>query len=220
MSAKHTTYFKLLEALKEGCPICFLMNAATHKLMDSFLHENVNDAGLRQEIKNARGFCNRHAWQLRKFGDVFGQAIVYSDLMDSAGKELEVIKNLASHKKRPKKTGPREICMFCKQEKNVEERYIPVFWENFNDNDAEFSSHYKNSFGLCLPHLNTALAKCKDSESAEKLIDIEKEKISGLITELKEFIRKHDYRFSKERFGSESNSLIRTIEKFIGKKGV
>jgi hypothetical protein len=35
-----------------------------------------------------------------------------------------------------------------------------------------------------------------------------------------EFHRKHDYRFSKEKFGKEGDSWIRAIEKMIGKEGV
>jgi hypothetical protein len=33
-------------------------------------------------------------------------------------------------------------------------------------------------------------------------------------------MRKHDYRFSKEKFGKEGDSWIRIIEKFIGKEGI
>jgi hypothetical protein len=65
-----------------------------------------------------------------------------------------------------------------------------------------------------------ALKKCKNKKFGKELVDIEIGKISGLIAELKEFMRKHDYRFSKEKFGKEGNSWIRTIEKFIGKEGM
>jgi hypothetical protein len=222
MSAKHTTYFNLLEALKEGCPICFLVKKTTHKFMDDFLYESVNDPGVRQEIKASQGFCNLHAWQLQKFGDGFGQAIVYSDLMNAVLKELEEINESISVKELLKRinlgTATRQICIFCKQEKDAEERYISVFWESFDD--PEFNFHYKDSFGLCLPHLALALKKYRNKRLAKELINIETGKISGLIAELKEFMRKHDYRFSKEKFGKEGDSWIRTIEKFIGKEGV
>ena len=222
MSVKHTTYFNLLEALKEGCPFCFIINKTTHKSMDDFLYESVNDPGLRSEIKASMGFCNRHAWQLQKFGDGFGQAIVYSDLMKTVLEKLKEIDNDVSIKDLLKKLGgtkpPKKVCMFCKWEKDVEERNISVFWESFDD--PEFSFRYKDSFGLCLPHLELALKKCKSKKSGKELVDIEAVKMSGLIAELKEFMRKHDYRFSKEKFGKEGDSWIRAIEKFIGKEGI
>jgi hypothetical protein len=222
MATKHTTYFNLLDALKEGCPICFLVKKTTHKFMDDFLYESVNDPDLRKEIKASQGFCNCHAWQLQKFGDGFGQAIVYSDLLNIVLKQLEEIDEPYSIKELLKKNNPgidpKQICIFCKQEKDAQERYISVFLENFDD--PEFSFDYKNSFGLCLPHLALALKECRNKKIAKELIDIETGKISGLIVELKEFMRKHDYRFSKEKFGKEGDSWIRTIEKFIGKEGI
>jgi len=222
MSTKHTTYFNLLEALKEGCPICLLVKKTTHKFMDDFLYEGVNDPGIRQEIKASQGFCNRHAWQLQKFGDGFSQAIVYSDLMNILLKQLEETDESISAKEMLKRINPgtdtKQICMFCKQEKESEERYVSVFWDNFDD--PEFSFHYKNYFGLCLPHLAVALKKCKSKKFGTELIEIEAVKISGLIAELKEFMKKHDYRFSQEKFGKEGDSWIRAIEKFIGKEGV
>jgi hypothetical protein len=222
MSAKHMTYFNLLEALKETCPICFLVKRATHKSMAGFLYECVNDPGVRADIKASGGLCNRHAWQLQKFGDGFGQAIVYSDLMNGVLKQLKQIDESISFKELLKRISPptaaKRICMFCKQENDVQERYISVFWESFDD--PEFNFHYKSSFGLCLPHISVALKKCRNKKSSKELIEIEAPKLSDLIGELKEFMRKHDYRFSNEKFGKEGDSWIRAIEKFIGKEGV
>jgi len=222
MSVKHTTYFNLLEALKEGCPLCFIINKATHKSMDDFLHESINDPGLRAGIKASMGFCNRHAWQLQKFGDGFGQAIVYDDLIKMVLEKLGEINTDVSIKDLLKKLGstkpPKKVCMFCKWEKDVEERYISVFWESFDD--SELSFQYKSSFGLCLPHISLVLKKCKNAKFGKELISVETVKLSGLIEELKEFMRKHDYRFSKEKFGKEGDSWIRVIEKFIGKEGI
>ena len=69
---KHTTYFNLLDALKEdGCPICAIIKKAIHKSMDDFLYEQVNDPAIRKQIKESFGFCNRHAWQFQKLGNGF-----------------------------------------------------------------------------------------------------------------------------------------------------
>lgn len=116
---KHTTYFNLLDALKEnGCAICALIKKSVHKSMDDFLYEQVNDSGVRKEIKESFGFCNRHAWQLQKFGDGFSQAIVYSDLINIVLKQLKEadealpIKELL--KRISHRTAAEQICMFCK----------------------------------------------------------------------------------------------------------
>jgi hypothetical protein len=217
---KHTPYYNLLDAIKEkGCPICFLVVKNTHKFMDDFLYESVNDPGLRKEIRESYGFCNRHAWQLQKFGDGFGVSIVYKDLAQLIDKKLGKINNLpALIKDLNKSRKLKNNCMFCKQERDVENRYASVFIENFMD--PELKHHYKNSFGFCIPHLLTTINKFKNRKAIEEITAIESEKISGLIAELSEFQRKHDYRFSKEGFGKEGDSWIRAIEKLEGKEGV
>jgi hypothetical protein len=224
MGTKHTTYFNLLDALKEqGCSVCFIIRKNAQKYMDDFLYESVNDPGLRKEIKESAGFCSRHAWQIQKFGDGFGLGIIYECLMQLVLEKLRAIDGSAASikailKQLDKDEKAKNSCIFCKEEKDVEGRYIAIFLENFDDPEIKFA--YKNSSGLCLFHLNLAVKKCKNKEFAAEMINIEAAKFGSLIAEVKEFHRKHDYRFSKEKIGKEGDSWIRAIEKMIGKEGV
>ncbi len=222
MIEKHQSYFNVLDALKEKCPICFLVKKTIHKAMDDFLYESVNDPDVREKIIISSGFCNRHSWTLQKLGDGFGQAIIYNDLVSKVLNQFQEnnttasIKGLVKQLKASQQS--RKFCMFCTQEQEVEERYISTFWESFDE--PEFIIEYKNSFGLCLPHLSSALNKSKNIKLSQELSDIEIVKLTNLVKELKEFMRKHDYRFSKEGFKEEGDSWIRAIEKLIGKEGV
>jgi hypothetical protein len=47
-----------------------------------------------------------------------------------------------------------------------------------------------------------------------------RKKCAGLLKELAEFIRKHDYRFSHEGSGKQSNSWRRAVEMMVGREGV
>lgn len=213
-------YYSLLDAIKgKGCPICFLVIKSTHKLMDDFLYEGVNDSGLRKEISESYGFCNRHAWQLQKLGDGFGISIVYEDLAKLINAELSkkddparLIKDLNKCRKLKNK------CLFCKYEKDIEGRYVSEFGKNYEE--AELKHTYKNSFGFCIPHLLVVINKFKNMKAVEEITAIESEKLLGLIAELSEFQRKHDYRFSIEGFGTEGDSWLRAIEKLEGKEGI
>jgi hypothetical protein len=223
---KHIPYFNLLDALKEnGCAICTLIKKSVHKSMDDFLYERVNDPGVRKEIRESFGFCNRHAWQMQKFGDGFGLSIIYHYLLglliDKTDKQMDaktLIKGLLQDKEMRNFQKIQNTCMVCKEAKEVERRYIEVFIENFEDAELQFA--FKSSFGLCLPHLLTLLKLCKDAKISAEVLRIESAKIKSIIEELKEFERKHDYRFSEEKFGREGDSWIRAIEKLIGKEGV
>jgi hypothetical protein len=206
---KHLPYFSLLEALKgKGCPICNLVKKYTYKFMDSFLYEGVNDSGLRKELRNSLGFCNKHAWQLYEFRDSLGISIIYEDLISEVIEKLEKdkkIKNLKANRK----------CPICKQEEEVEKRYMSVFIDSFDD--TEIKNSYKDSFGLCLPHLLKLSVICKDKDIKSEILKIELGKLKNLQKELKEFQRKQDYKYNKEKLGKEKDSWIRAVEKLGGK---
>lgn len=226
---KHMFFFNFLDALKEGrCAICSLLKKTIHKLMDDFLYEQVNDPGVRNEIRESLGFCSLHAWQLQKFGDPFGSAIIYDDLMQLVVDRIErtaisekgikefsaeilKIDNKSYHRK-------KAICPVCKSRTEAEARYVSTFIESFNE--PEFLSCYKSSFGLCLPHLRKVINSCRQKKIIREVLNIELAKMKELINELKEIQRKHDYRFSHEGFGKEGDAWIRAVEKMVGKEGI
>jgi len=227
---KHLTYYNLLEALKEkGCPICTLLRKNVRKYMVSFLYESVNDPGVRKKLREANGFCSRHAWQLKEIGDGLGLSIVYEDLLggmvmsiENMIKSARTIKDIKSH---PFVSGAqsytrniKKSCPVCRLEKKITERNIVTFIGSIGD--SEFNKLYEQSSGLCLVHLIDLIAHLKNDDSqVRELLYSELKKMRELIGELKEFQRKHDYRFSSERFGPERDSWIRVIEKMVGKEG-
>jgi hypothetical protein len=220
---KHTTYFNLLDALGDGCPICRLVKEANQKFMNAFLYESVNDPFLRARIRESIGFCNRHAWQLRKMGDPFGQSIIYQDLLrsvlgrlDEVGALSMALKTLARRGSMPKTRGGD--CLMCVHEKETGERYASAFARYFTDPDL--NRHYRDSFGLCLQHLAIVIRECGDEPITKEIIEVESAKVAHLVGELDEFMRKQDYRFSDEQPGKEQDAWIRAIEKIVGKEGV
>ena len=75
------------------------------------------------------------------------------------------------------------------------------------------------SGGLCLPHLDQALQAAATPQAYQALQSICQERIESLRAELGEFIRKNDYRFSKEPVGSEGNAWKRAAILTAGEKG-
>jgi len=183
---------------------------------------------MRKDIRSTLGFCNKHAWQLRQFGDGFGLSIIYQDLMGIILEKFAAIGDNAATEKSIKKLLKtsdirlfrkiNESCGFCKKQKEVEERNIAVFLEDFHELELDLA--YRASFGLCLQHMLIAIDRSKDVEISRAIFTMESKKLKELSEELKEFDRKHDYRFSGEGFGKEGNSWIRAIEKMIGKEGI
>jgi hypothetical protein len=213
---KHLTYFNLLEALDEGCPICILTTKAVKKFMDDFLYQGINDFGLREEIRKGWGFCKFHGWQLSHFGDGFGQAIIYEDLTDRILNEIAKITHCGRFKKMPEVFKSQDKCIFCKVKENAERRYIAAFWSCFAH--TEFKAKFRNSSGLCFNHILDVIKISGNSAQIQELLEIEREKFQTLVQELKEFIRKHDYRFKSEEFKEEKDVWLRAIRKLAGER--
>jgi len=207
---KDLTWVHLIDSFnEEGCPLCFLTKSSVTRYLDSFLYENVNDAGIRRELHRSGGFCNAHAWQLTDFAvGRLGIAIVYQDLISRAAKELT--RSLLKEDK--------SLCPACRVAQESEKRYTKAFADSLDDEG--FFKEYTASAGLCLSHFARVLGKITDSTMTERLTEVQRGKLSSLGVQLEEFIRKHDYRFSREPYGPERDSWRRAIEKLVGKREV
>ncbi len=227
-------YFDLIDALKKsGCLLCRRVNELSWKFLNDLYYERVLDVGTRTSLRKAKGFCNWHAWMSTEIPNSdSGIAIIYKDLLDAEIKTLsrwEEAKGLTEKKKRLKlkKKDPLRflysweekascpICLFVKEHEQFE---IGTFLD-FIDEES-FSKEYENSFGICLRHLIRIIEGFGEHPNLSLLIEKQLRKYRSLSNELEEFIRKLDYRFSKEPKGSEVDSWKRVIEQFIGKREI
>jgi hypothetical protein len=228
------TYYALLEACSlPGCPICRLEEQYVERYLRNQFYENINYPGLRDDLRQSLGFCQAHAWLAvnQRLGDALGFAIIYHDVVGNA------LKRLDSDVPPPNKhwTGmfrripeqlrtlvykavyvltPKKACPACR---NQEEMQSIILWslaENLGQ--PELISALKESEGLCIPHLRSALQAMQDVAAFEKLLTIHREKWETLEDELAEFIRKNDYRFVKEGFGAEGTAWRRAISMIAG----
>jgi len=226
---RHFTYFKLIDALKtEFCPICFMVNKSSWDYFDSFLYEGVNDPQLRERLRKAKGYCRTHAWQLSQCGDAFGTAIIYHDLVQQLIEDISLLDKKRSKKKEKFSLGflkeqhnlagdkaKNSGCPVCAHLADMEEAYLGLMVKYLNEPD--FVNIYRNSIGLCYPHFKIALHLEPDQNALTILFEKENAIIATLQAELAEFIRKHDYRYTKEQFtDGERTAWLRTISHFVG----
>ncbi len=233
---KFITYFDLRDAFEEGgCPICHLLAKRSFAALDSLLYEQATDPITREQLRKAHGFCNWHAWTLtRIFTGQLGVAIIYEDLFGDQIEQLQALRQALRpqsawerlkglfvqpqafpflawrHKKSP--------CHICSHGSFNEASYLKTLLDFLAE--LEFARNFERSFGLCLPHLILAVEQDRDHPYLGILLDLEVKKLKDLRGELKEFIRKHDYRFASEPMGEEGTSWRRAIELFTGKPDV
>ena len=70
--------------------------------------------------------------------------------------------------------------------------------------------------GLCIPHGQVALQMWKDPVKRGGLFAQLDGRIAELESDLREFIRKHDYQYRDEPRGPEQDSVLRSMRLFAG----
>jgi len=217
---KHTTYYEVLEAVRDakGCPLCRLEADSVHRYLDTLLYESVNDPGVRVDLVRAKGYCRRHAQKLARMGNVFGIAILYQDQVKLVAEFLDGLPDTPSKSMKQLCEWQRaECCPACRTQFECRKRYASILVGGLAD--KEMHSAYSSGSGLCVPHFLYALKETRDTEIYRFLVAQERIKIGALLHDLQEFYRKHDYRFSHESFGKESDSWLRAIKLIVGEDG-
>jgi len=216
---KHLAYYELLETLQQAreCPLCEGRRSSVRRYLASLLYESVNDPDFRRRLRAARGFCPRHAALLLDFEKGLPVALWYADQLEEA---LDFLARLRQSKRKPdggealKKGQAHPPCPVCEWESENERLRCSTLLKYLDDD--ELRQALEAGPGLCLPHLLEVLAATKSSEAWTYLIELHQRKLAALASEVKEFLRKQDYRFASEGFGAEADSWRRAVKALLG----
>lgn len=216
--AKFIGFFKLIEAMKQpGCPVCARIIEDTHHAMNSFLYESVNDPGLRSQIRSDRGLCHRHSWQLARFGDALGSAILFRDVLGTLLPSLGST-HLASFFRKPSTRLGAQVCLFCRQEEKSHEGLLSDLAAHVDD--PELKAAWEGPAALCIPHLGDLCALLRDDGARRRIVEMHRDNYTALCEAMGQLIEKQSYDRRPEEIGSEKDSWIRAIEALVGKSGV
>ncbi len=221
MPEKDTLYFELLEALQaRGCALCRLARKASDSYIHALLYEGVIDVPIRDELRNARGLCYRHAWRMTgRRGSVLGTAVIYRDVVNTlAG----VIEGEASTPRRwggkkdnlDRRLAPTTECPACRLEADAERRAARTLLKHVGA--QEVTDAFAASGGFCLPHFRLLLSHASESD-ARTVALWQGTALCRLRDDLDELIRKHDYRFQHEQITEEeAEAWQRAVAALVG----
>jgi len=213
--AKFIGFYKLLDAMKApGCPICRRLVEENRRSIESFLYESVNDPALRDEIRKDRGFCHRHSWQLARFGDALGSAILFRDVLSTSLQLIEDIKPATFLRKLPPIRPVSEVCLFCRLEHHFHTTLMSEMVAHISE--SELKAGWQGAAMLCVPHLRELCAALRDTDARIQIIDLHRRKYLGLCEEMARLIEKQSYDHRSEETGSEKTSWLRAIEALVG----
>ncbi len=217
----------LREALSQsGCPVCRLVEVDTGRYLDNLLWENVNDPGLRREIRRARGFCREHTRMLAsRPGASLGLALIARDVWGEIQHATETVRLPAPKARQTRaadiaagllaRLAPQGECPACVYARAMEDLYLDVLLGHLLGEDGLLAA-YQASEGLCLPHFRQALARVRDGAVYAALVGAQRAAGQRRLAELDEFIRKNDYRFRDEPWGRERDAWRRALTALVG----
>ena len=162
----------------------------------------------RARLAEAWGFCAAHATVLREMPEAaLGTAIIYQTLVERACRWLDEAalavaapgrrrgwralvrgSRAARSQSRPR----RARCPVCVELVVAERRHLDALLGGLAD--PKLGPAYASSDGLCLPHLELALARAGARPEAARLVDMAREKLRALAADLGRFVDKHDHR--------------------------
>jgi hypothetical protein len=221
MSDKDVLYHELLEALQAGgCPLCRLGRRAGDSYLHALIYEGVTDPDLREKLRDARGPCFRHAWRMaNQRGAVLGTAIIYRDVVNTLNKALEAggdapRRLFGKQAELSAQLAPTAPCPACTLEIDATHRAAKILLKHLGDSDIEQA--YVAAGGLCLPHFQVVLSHAGGS-ATRTVAGWQATAWRRLRDELDELIRKHDYRFAREKVtDAEADAWQRAVAAVVG----
>lgn len=232
-SSQEPAFAELYEALhREGCPVCWLANRTVRRYLTTYCRDNVTDVDVRQALRDANGYCNRHAHQLLEEMDTLAVAITYADILKKLQNELRaadpeyarsILPDFARRRWRERR-GLREApvfslprpCPACREQDRSEARYVSALTTYIDD--PLLLDKYRSSNGLCLVHLRLALGAALDPATVKVLAEVNLVAWEAIQVHLAEVVRKADHLAMGEKLTeAERKALFDVVDRVVGR---
>jgi len=218
---KHMAYYEVLDALARTaeCALCTLETGSLKRYFDTLLYEMVNDPKVRSELSHSRGYCYRHANMLLDCRSSYGTGILYQDHVAAF---IECLRDLLSNSSRrlsakaAREWNTHPGCPACRVQKECRERSISLFLKGVAEPDMRGA--FERGAGFCIPHFFLVIESISDPDARAYVTRVQQERYEDLLHDLREFDRKHDYRFADEPMGKEGDSWARAVRMIVGQR--
>jgi hypothetical protein len=231
--------FELWDAFerKTECPLCDIKTNTERSYISGLFRDMTIDEEFCRYLKDAR-FCSKHLEILFNYRDKFGLALVMNRLLSFEIAELEAAQIRKTDTDIPRKPfqawlerlitlappkrylrSQESICDLCRHIDNRMRDYVTTLihlWKN----NLNFRALYYSSNGFCHKHFYQIIQGAKkelNDKDLDNFLDtsfsIQHESMKRLNEELQWFIKKFNYHYNNEPWGSSKDSLARCISK-------
>lgn len=199
------------------CPVC---DALTRAIFDFFvtLESNlIKEAQARSEFASLRGLCNLHTWQFQNVAAPQDISVGYVPFVETVAASLKEIANGDGGAEAVNHLLPKyEHCPACEALKKEQTAQAARFLEYISTPDGQ--KFYRQSLGLCLPHLRAVLALQPSEEIAKFLLNEQAEHFNDLADDMRSYTLKRDAIRRGLMNSNEENAWRRTLVQLVGER--
>lgn len=167
------------------------MDARAARYLRGIAQDGVNDIPLRQRLRRAGGYCQRHAVMFAENSLLLPTAILLQDLLQTR------LARIANGEKRP------IVCKACQVEAAYAKQIIRFVKRHRKKLEVQAQIL---ALPWCFAHLE-ALAHVLPTPMRTQLVD----RFAETDAQLGEVIRKHDYRFTDETISEQERDSMRVV---------
>ncbi len=194
------------------CPVCGLVKRSVVRCMQQVYSEMINEPKLRAEVRSRLGFCQRHSDLATTVGDPLGNSILFADLVHHSKAEFAPTSNISRRVVKQ----PTYTCTYCDVEHDAQTRYLHALTDGLNSMHGLWDKLENSPAILCVAHARR-LVRLLNKELVPQFNKIYLIQLEKLEDDLKEFIRKNDYRSIGETLGDEQLAWQQAISLFSKK---
>lgn len=183
-----------------GCSLCGLERYQARRYLEGISNDGVNDPPLRDRLVRQGGYCIRHSQEFVALSLLLPSAILLEDVVGYRLRQA----------RQGRRAGKRH-CAACEVELGAR----TAIAKSIRRYRHEAALHELLLAGtLCLPHLELV---CPDllEPVRKQLLDVHQ----GLLNDLAEVIRKHDYRFTHEPISATESASVKAALALLGRDG-
>ncbi|MGE3538334.1 MAG: DUF6062 family protein [Candidatus Tectimicrobiota bacterium] len=202
-----------------GCALCLLAWRKGQRYVATCLDEAVTDVAQRDAWRAAGGFCPWHAAMAAATPQSAGSlAMLYADLLQHQTTGFAALLPPARRAWRAvlqrcqtwlRRRSAPAVCPACQLWQAQEHLYLHLLLEGWPAPDLQNAFHA--SQGLCWPHTRQLIAVGRGHRHFAAVLTAQLAHCQHLQDELQAFIRKLDYRFARDPYGSEADAWQRAM---------
>lgn len=213
---------------QHGCAVCNMIRHDVARYLDALLYEYVNEIPVYKAFRAGRGLCNPHYWQLihTRRGSALGisrlSAVALDEILQIEAQSAPLKAGFAWLRGRTSALAdalePVGPCLACEKLNESEAMYVEMMAEHIHD--SRLQEVYRQSEGLCLPHVRQVLRQMKNARDSEALLTIQRVIWERIKAELEEYIRKNQAENLGEPVGKEGDAWQRVISVMSGQRDI